>query len=106
MLAEFGVYIAKGLVRAISFSQGVLAGTKLELTEIAQDVVHNLCGQLNVLHGQVRWYETRLRLEAKRDTRVMLLQTIPGVGPVGAFVMVIVGCNRALLRRREVESSC
>jgi hypothetical protein len=26
MLAEFGVYIAKGLVRAISFSQGVLAG--------------------------------------------------------------------------------
>ena len=85
MLAEFGVYIAKGLVRAISFSQGVLAGSRLELPEIAQDVVHNLCGQLNVLHGQVRWYETRLRLEAKCDPRVKLLQTIPGVGPVVVF---------------------
>ena len=29
MLAEFGVYITKGLVRAISFSQGVLAGSRL-----------------------------------------------------------------------------
>ncbi len=41
MLAEFGVYVAKGLARAIGFSQGVLAGGKLELPEIAQDVVHN-----------------------------------------------------------------
>jgi len=84
MLAEFGVYVAKGLARAISFAQGVLAGAKLELPEIAQDVVHTLCGQLDVLHGQMRWYETRLRLEAKRDARVKLLQTIPGVGPVTA----------------------
>ena len=84
MLAEFGVYIAKGLARIIGFSQGVLAGTKLELPEIAHDVVHNLCGQLNVLHRQMRWYETRLRIEAKREPRVKLLQTIPGVGPVTA----------------------
>ena len=84
MLAEFGVYIAKGLARIISFSQSVLVGTKLELPEIAQDVVHNLCGQLDVLCGQVHWYDTRLRLEAKRDPRIKLLQTIPGVGPVTA----------------------
>jgi len=37
-LAEFGVYIVKGLARAISFSQGVLAGAELGLPEIAQDV--------------------------------------------------------------------
>ena len=84
MLAEFGVYVARGLARAISFAQDMLAGAELELPEIAQDVVHNLCGQLSVLHGQVRWYEVRLRLEAKRDPRVKLLQTIPGVGPVTA----------------------
>jgi transposase len=84
MLAEFGVYIAKGLARIISFSQGVLAGIQLELPEIAQDVVHNLFGQLDVLHRQMHWYETRLRLEAKRDPRIKLLQTIPGVGPVPA----------------------
>ena len=82
MLAEFGVYIAKSLASAISFSQGVLAGAELELPEIAQDVLHNLCGQLSVLHGQVRWYEVRLRLEAKSDTRVKILQTIPPLGHV------------------------
>jgi transposase len=87
MLAEFGVYIAKGLARIIGFSQGVLAGTKLELPEIAHDVVHNLCGQLDVLCRQMRWYETRLRIEAKREPRVKLLQTIPGVGPVTASAL-------------------
>ena len=70
--------------RIISFSQGVLAGIQLELPEIAQDVVHSLFGQLDVLHRQMHWYETRLRLEAKRDPRIKLLQTIPGVGPVTA----------------------
>jgi transposase len=102
MLAEFGVYIAKELVRAISFSQGVLAGSRLELPEIAQDVVHNLCGQLNVLHGQVRWYETRLRLEAKCDPRVKLLQTIPGVGPVTASALAAsIGSGHQFKNGRE-----
>ncbi len=102
MLAEFGVYIAKGLARAISFSQGVLAGTKLELPEIAQDVVHNLCGQLDVLHGQMRWYETRLRFEAKRDPRIRLLQTIPGVGPVTASAIAAsIGSGHQFRNGRE-----
>jgi len=102
MLAEFGVYIAKGLARIISFSQGVLAGTKLALPEIAQDVVHNLCGQLEVLHGQMRWYETRLRLEAKRDPRVKLLQTIPGVGPVTASAIAAsIGSGHQFKNGRE-----
>jgi len=102
MLAEFGVYVARGLARAISFAQGVLAGAELELPEIAQDVVHNLCGQLGVLHGQVRWYEVRLRLEAKRDTRVKLLQTIPGVGPVTASAIAAsIGSGHQFKNGRE-----
>jgi transposase len=102
MLAEFGVYIAKGLARAISFAQGVLAGAELELPEIAQDVAHNLCGQLDVLHGQVRWYEVRLRLESKRDPRVKLLQTIPGVGPVTASAIAAsIGSGHQFKNGRE-----
>ncbi|WP_152986564.1 IS110 family transposase, partial [Pseudovibrio sp. POLY-S9] len=88
MLAEFGVYIAKGPASAIGFSQGVLAGNKLDLPEIVQDVVHNLCGQLDILQEKMRWYETRLKLEAKRDPRVKLLQTIPGIGPMTASALV------------------
>ena len=102
MLAEFGVYIAKGLARAISFAQGVLAGAELELPEIAQDVAHNLCGQLGVLHAQVRWYEVRLRLESKRDPRVKLLQTIPGVGPVTASAIAAsIGSGHQFKNGRE-----
>lgn len=102
MLAEFGVYIAKGLVRAIEFSRSVLAGAKLELPEIALDVVHNLCGQLDVLHGQVHWYEVRLKLAAKRDPRVKLLQTIPGVGPVTASaVAATIGNGHQFKNGRE-----
>ena len=62
MLVVFGDCVAKGFVRSIGFSQGILADSKLELPGIGQDVVHNLCGQLNVLLGQMRWYELRLPL--------------------------------------------
>ncbi len=102
MLAEFGLYVAKGLARAISFAQGVLSGAELVLPEIAQDVVHNLCGQLDVLQGQVRWYEISLRLEAKRDPRVSLLQTIPGVGPVTASALAAsIGSGHQFKNGRE-----
>jgi transposase len=102
MSAEFGVYVAKGLARAIGFSKGVLAGGKLELPEIAHDVVHNPCGQLNVLQRQVRWYETRLWLEAICDPRIKLLQTIPGVGPVTASALAVsIGIGHQLKNGRE-----
>ena len=87
LLAEFGVSIARGLARVISFAQGVVEGVELELPTIAQDLFRNLCQHLGVLHGQARWYEVRLRLEAKRDARVRLLQTIPGVGAVTASAL-------------------
>ncbi len=67
LLAEFGVSIARGLARAISYAQGLLDGEHLDLPEVARDVIHNLCQQLAALHLRVRWCEMRLRLEAKRD---------------------------------------
>ena len=42
--------------------------------------MRNLCQQLGVLYGQVRWSKTG----AKRDARVRLLQTNPGVCAVTA----------------------
>ncbi len=87
LLAEFGVYIARGLARVISFAQGVVEGIELDLPTIAQDVFLNLCQQLGKLHERVRWYEVRLRQEAKLDARVRLLQTIPGVGAVTASAL-------------------
>ncbi len=75
---------ARGLARVISFAEGVVEGTDLGLPSAAQGVIRNLSRELRILHSQVRWQEAGLRLEAKRDARVQLLQTAPGAGAVTA----------------------
>jgi len=82
LVAEFGVYIARGLARIIGFAEDVLVGEVLDLPEIAKEVIHNLCEHLMALHVRIRWYEDRLKLVAKEDVRVRLLRTIPALGHV------------------------
>lgn len=88
LLAEFGIVIAQGIGRAISFAKDVVDGDHPDLPEVAQDVIANLSNQLVALHLRVRWYELRMRLEARQDPRVVMLQTIPGIGPVTASAIV------------------
>ena len=88
MVAEFGVYIAKGLARVVGFAEDILSGEVLDLPDIANEVIHNLCEHLMVLHTRIRWYEDRLKLVAKEDARVRLLRTIPGVGAVTASAII------------------
>lgn len=76
LLAEFGIVIAQGIGRAISFAKGVVDGDHPDLPEVAQDIITNLSNQLVALHLRVRWYELRMRLEARQDPRVVMLQTI------------------------------
>lgn len=88
LLAEFGIVIAQGIGSAIKFAKNVIDGDQPEIPEVAVDVLANLSNQLVALHLRVRWYEMRMRLQAKQDPRVMLLRTIPGVGPVTASAVV------------------
>jgi transposase len=88
LLAEFGIVITQGIGSAVKFAKGVLDGDTPRIPEVAIDVLGNLSNQLVALHLRVRWYEMRMRLQAKQDPRVMLLRTIPGVGPVTASAIV------------------
>ena len=88
MVAEFGVYIARGLARVIGFAENILTGEVLEPPEIANEVIHNMCEYLMALHACVRLYEDRLKQVAKEDARVRLLRTLPGVGAVTASAII------------------
>ncbi|WP_298968205.1 IS110 family transposase [uncultured Roseobacter sp.] len=88
MVAEFGVYIARGLARVIDFAENILTGEVLDLPDVAHEVIHNLSEHLMALHARIRWYEDRLKQVAKEDARVGLLRTIPGVGAVTASAII------------------
>ncbi|WP_372993445.1 IS110 family transposase [Sulfitobacter sp.] len=88
MVAEFGVCIARGLARVIGFAEDILAGEVLDLPEIANEVIYNMCEHLMALHARIRWYEDRLKQVAKDDARVRLLRTIPGVGAMTASAII------------------
>ncbi len=88
LLAEFGIVITQGIGSAVKFAKGVLDGDTPCIPEVAIDVLGNLSNQIVALHLRVRWYEMRIRLQAKQDPRVILLRTIPGVGPVTESTIV------------------
>jgi len=46
MVAAFGVYIANGLAWVIGCAEDILGGKVLDLPEIANVVIHNLCEHL------------------------------------------------------------
>jgi transposase len=97
MVAEFGVYIARGLARVIGFAEDILAGEVLDLPDIANDVIHNLCEQLTALHARLRWYEERLKQIAKEDAPVRLLRAV--TGPMVRAIL-------AAIHRLRVPPSC
>ncbi|GLT12657.1 IS110 family transposase [Sulfitobacter porphyrae] len=88
LVAEFGIYIPRGLARVIEFAEDITLGQVLDLPDIANEVIHNLSEQLMALHQRIRWYEERLKQVAKEDERVRLLRTIPGVGAVTASAII------------------
>ncbi len=102
LLAEFGIVIAQGIGSAVKFAKDVLDNDRLDVPEVAVDVLTDLSDQLAALHLRIRWYEMRMRLQAKQDPRVMLLRTIPGVGPVTASaIAATIGDSRQFKNGRE-----
>jgi transposase len=88
LLGEFGIVIAQGIGSAIKFAKTVLDDVQPNIPEVAVDVLVNLSNQMVALHLRILWYEKRMQLEARKDPRVMLLRTIPGIGPITASAIV------------------
>jgi transposase len=101
-LAEFGTVFAQGVGHAIQFAKRVLDGEQPDLPDEARDVVAQLSEQLLFLHRHVAWYSLEMTRVAKREDRVALLQTIPGIGPITASAIVAtVGTGKQFSNGRE-----
>jgi hypothetical protein len=54
-VAEFGIFIPRGLAQEIGFAEDITLGEALDLPEIANEVILNLSEQLMSLHERIRW---------------------------------------------------
>lgn len=105
LLAEFGIAIAQGIGSAVRFAKDVLDKDRPDIPEAAVDVLTSLSNQLVALHLRIRWYEMRMRLQAKQDPHVALFRTIPGVGPVTASAIAAkIGDARQFKNGRELAA--
>ncbi|MDP0930194.1 IS110 family transposase [Paracoccus onubensis] len=88
LLAEFGIIFAQGVGHAVQFARCATQGQVLELPPVALDTIIDLSEQLLSLRGRVNWYGRKLAAAAKSEPRIVLLQTIPGIGPITASAVV------------------
>jgi transposase len=87
-LAEFGIVFPQGVGHATQFAKRLFEGDSLDLPDTAGNVIAELCEQLLFLHGKIASYTHEMTQVARREDRVALLQTIPGIGPITASAIV------------------
>lgn len=88
LLGEFGETIRKGANCVQEFAEAVCGGIRLDLPELAQDVIASLCSQLLSVQKEIARLEKSIFAAARTDHRIRLLKTIPGVGPITASAVV------------------
>lgn len=88
LLGEFGVTIRKGLGYIRRFAEDMENDDCQELPGDALDVIRSLCGQLLTLDARIARLGQAIADAAKRDRRIKLLQTIPGIGVINASAIV------------------
>ena len=106
-LAEFGVVLPHGIYHALGFAKNCLNGEQPDLPEVAGpkvagDVIFELCDQLLFLHSKILRCNREMTQIAKREKRVALLRTIPGVGPITtSAIIATVGSGKQFNNGRE-----
>jgi transposase len=84
LIGEFGYVVRKGLNHIRAFAETLKADEGPDLPASAQAVIGSLCEQLLLLHDRIKFLETEIFAATRKDSRIRLLETIPGIGPVTA----------------------
>lgn len=102
LLAEFGIIFPRGIDHLRGFAHEMQAGELLDIPETAEDVIALLCDQLIDLDHRIRRLDQAICEQSRKDERIELLQTIPGVGPVTASAIVAtIGNGRQFRSARD-----
>lgn len=88
LIGEFGHIVRKGPDHIRDFAERLKRGDGPDLPDIAHDVIASLCDQLLTLHRRIGLLEKRIFAASRKDERVKLLLTIPGIGPVTASAII------------------
>jgi len=87
-LAEFGIVIPTGLMRALQLARQVVDGkAEIDLPPLAAEVVGMACQQALDIHVRLRELDRRIDALNRTDEVARRLATIPGIGPVGATAL-------------------
>jgi len=101
-LAEFGTILPKGVYHPLRFAKDYAIEAPSDLPNDAREVIIDLCDQLLCLHAKILRLARQMTQIAKREKRVALLRTIPGVGPITASAIVAtVGSGEQFNNGRE-----
>ena len=88
LIGEFGHIVRKGPDHIRDFAERLKRCDGPDLPDIARDVVASLCDQLVIVHRRIGLLEKRIFAACRKDERVKLLLTIPGIGPVTASAII------------------
>jgi transposase len=102
LLAEFGIIIPRGIDHLRRLAREMQVGELLEIPESAEDVIALLCDQLIDLDLRITRLDKAISEQARKDERVELLRTIPGIGPLTASAIVAtIGNGRQFRSARD-----
>lgn len=87
LLAEFGIYIAEGLERALTMAHQIVDGVTPEVPAAAAKIIFTLSQQALDTHAHVREIDRALAALQRNDDMARRLATIPGIGPIGATAL-------------------
>jgi len=87
LLAEFGLDIPRGIERALLIAKRILDGEALEIPEEAAKVVLMLSQQAFDTHSRIQGIDRDLQRWHRSNELSRRLETIPGIGPIGATAL-------------------
>ncbi len=88
LIGEFGCIIRRGVNHVTSFAIEARTGELASLPNSVRSTIALLCEQFLALHERIGMLEKMIQAASRKDERVKLLQTIPGVGPITASAVV------------------